>query len=505
MVRTLELRKFYFRISYIIPLLALGILISFLVPVNYLLNYFHDDSFFYIKIARNISVGLGSTFDSVNPTNGYHPLWLMILSLLFFSAKFVFGDLTPEFTFRLTLLTEFVLCSMISLFLYKTFALLYKKNLYIFFGVCILLNLAYVFTIDLGMETHLTILLIALYFYCKTIEVKTNTSLVIVKSVLLSCIFLSRTDYLFTLIPVMLIAELFTHWNNKKESLFLIVSILISSSTYFLLNLYLFGDFFAISSHIKNTFPAPVLIYNLSGIFGFFHKRLAFQLIFFIISFSLFLILIIKSREKNPHFDFDLFLSFMLTGTSSFLLLHLFFNGENIKPWYMGSTFFLVTIALTRMLAFDYSKVAVLLIAVFFAFGIIAPRSNQDSAYEYAKDLTMLTKPTDLIYQIDASGIVGLFSERNVINGDGMVNSFEYYEHMKTNRVKEYLQNKNINYYSVYSQFYEESNRIVLTHPTYQVGECRFDVFPSSSLIYRSEETTYFKTEKMHWLLFKFD
>ena len=39
-----------------------------------LANFFHDDAFFYIKTAQNISVGLGSTFDGLNQTNGYHPL-----------------------------------------------------------------------------------------------------------------------------------------------------------------------------------------------------------------------------------------------------------------------------------------------------------------------------------------------------------------------------------------------------------------------------------------------
>lgn len=37
-----------------------------------------DDAWYYFTIARNVSNGLGSTFDGINPTNGYHPLWLLI-------------------------------------------------------------------------------------------------------------------------------------------------------------------------------------------------------------------------------------------------------------------------------------------------------------------------------------------------------------------------------------------------------------------------------------------
>ncbi|HMI30346.1 MAG TPA: hypothetical protein VK527_01310, partial [Candidatus Limnocylindrales bacterium] len=36
-----------------------------------------DDSFFYLQVARNIAAGHGSTFNTVSPTNGYHPLWMV--------------------------------------------------------------------------------------------------------------------------------------------------------------------------------------------------------------------------------------------------------------------------------------------------------------------------------------------------------------------------------------------------------------------------------------------
>ena len=41
-----------------------------------------DDAYYYFEIARNIAAGKGSTFDGINPTNGYHPLWCGVLALL---------------------------------------------------------------------------------------------------------------------------------------------------------------------------------------------------------------------------------------------------------------------------------------------------------------------------------------------------------------------------------------------------------------------------------------
>jgi hypothetical protein len=42
-----------------------------------------EDGFYYFQIARNVAAGLGSTFDGVHATNGYHPLWLAVLVPLF--------------------------------------------------------------------------------------------------------------------------------------------------------------------------------------------------------------------------------------------------------------------------------------------------------------------------------------------------------------------------------------------------------------------------------------
>ena len=47
-----------------------------------------DDAYYYFKVAQNISQGLGSTFDGINLTNGYHPLWMLICIPIFALARF---------------------------------------------------------------------------------------------------------------------------------------------------------------------------------------------------------------------------------------------------------------------------------------------------------------------------------------------------------------------------------------------------------------------------------
>ncbi len=40
-----------------------------------------DDFFYYAQVARNLALHGASTFDGIHRTNGYHPLWLLVLAL----------------------------------------------------------------------------------------------------------------------------------------------------------------------------------------------------------------------------------------------------------------------------------------------------------------------------------------------------------------------------------------------------------------------------------------
>ncbi len=65
-----------------------GLLIAFGYQYSVLDWFLTDDAFYYFKIAQNIAEGHGSTFDGVNLTNGYHPLWLLLNVPVFALARF---------------------------------------------------------------------------------------------------------------------------------------------------------------------------------------------------------------------------------------------------------------------------------------------------------------------------------------------------------------------------------------------------------------------------------
>ena len=53
-------------------------------PVGWLLRMIlGDDPFYYFTIARNVGRGYGFTFDTIAPTDGFHPLWMIVILPIF--------------------------------------------------------------------------------------------------------------------------------------------------------------------------------------------------------------------------------------------------------------------------------------------------------------------------------------------------------------------------------------------------------------------------------------
>ena len=78
----------YFQIGLVSLILLLNVVILF-SHQSVVLNWFNtDDAFYYFKVAQNIVEGQGVSFDGIARTNGYHPLWLIVLLPIFVLARF---------------------------------------------------------------------------------------------------------------------------------------------------------------------------------------------------------------------------------------------------------------------------------------------------------------------------------------------------------------------------------------------------------------------------------
>jgi hypothetical protein len=79
----------WFETILVIVVMSMSLYAALSDPQNLSWRWFtRDDAYYYFKVAQNISEGHGSTFDGINRTNGYHPLWMLVCIPIFALARF---------------------------------------------------------------------------------------------------------------------------------------------------------------------------------------------------------------------------------------------------------------------------------------------------------------------------------------------------------------------------------------------------------------------------------
>ena len=73
-------------LNLILVAVALTAIASVTVPLlsDRILAYYVDDFFYYLQIAHNLVQHGRSTFDGTTLTNGYHPLWMLVVTIFYF-------------------------------------------------------------------------------------------------------------------------------------------------------------------------------------------------------------------------------------------------------------------------------------------------------------------------------------------------------------------------------------------------------------------------------------
>lgn len=83
-------RKLIILLQILLGLAAMaGSIYVSVTPANSLMNWYNsDDAFFYYKVAQNVLAGHGFTFDQINLSNGFHPLWMLVCLGVFWLSHF---------------------------------------------------------------------------------------------------------------------------------------------------------------------------------------------------------------------------------------------------------------------------------------------------------------------------------------------------------------------------------------------------------------------------------
>jgi len=204
-----------------LALFILGITLSLCVAfsnVNNIIRWFNiDDGFFYFKVARNAANGFGFTFDGINRTNGFHPLWMAVCIAVFSIVK---SDLILPL--RIFIIIAGVLNGLSVIYLFRILSRILSHWIAITLAVlwAVIPSIAKITTMQ-GMETGLSLFLLLLlieraqkWFLQDT---RPTYSQLFLFGLVAALALLARLDNLFYVVPICLFA--FFKWSFKNHLL----------------------------------------------------------------------------------------------------------------------------------------------------------------------------------------------------------------------------------------------------------------------------------------------
>jgi hypothetical protein len=138
---------------------CLWLLTLCLLPHGRWVDYLSDDAYYYLKVARNIALGNGPSFDGLTVTTGFHPLFAFILSGF---QKIL--PMTPEALPRAMLMFNSAGCLATGFFIWSTLHQLWGKRTATWGAIFWYSNPHALLMVSTGMEGSLYACLLAACF-----------------------------------------------------------------------------------------------------------------------------------------------------------------------------------------------------------------------------------------------------------------------------------------------------------------------------------------------------
>jgi len=212
-------------------------------------SQFIDDAFYYLLIARNFAASGVPTFDGVNATNGFHPLWMLMLAGMYEVVGTGAGLFTQIVAAKvLELLT---LAGALAMCLFAFRRLRHATPLaWGFPGAAVILLAPRLYVFEQGMESTLAagLLLAALY---GAIDRRPRWLMAT-----LPLLFLARLDSLVFVIGPLALWWVLQEGPNWRAHARTFAPVALAAAAVIGLNLALTGEANTISGRIKSSFPA---------------------------------------------------------------------------------------------------------------------------------------------------------------------------------------------------------------------------------------------------------
>ncbi len=450
--------------------IAARLFFVFSSPEN-LITIVPDDAFYYFKIAKNICLGLGSSFDGINPTNGYHPLWMIILLPL---AKLITA---PWVMIKTTLFLAVIFNTATAVLLNRFLKEKTQNSLVANIGLVLyFLNYRVIANSLNGLETSLASFLLMVLIF---LVLGRNFNFVKPKNfailgTIFGMAFLARTDLIFYLLPLFLIVISRAKNNHFKNGVLFSITSFITISPWIFWNLAKFNTILQSSANavpfvlkqylLTSSQHQGIILRNSITLLGKFFINDFFSILgfpcFFVILTLIFLLRLTAQCRRKITPIFSLFL-----GGIFLTFIHVSIR-QYPRPWYFDQLILIGSIIISYIFFLFLSlkkdsknilkrfTVLVIFLVAIFNLNKIIYLNEYPHQIEMLKAGEWLNRNTDE-KEISASfncGIIGYFSDRSVINLDGVVNN-KAYKAIKEYRLWEFINQSEAKYFIDYDPF----------------------------------------------------
>ncbi len=458
------------------------------IPRDLVLNGLLDDSFYYLHTARNIVAGLGSSFDGVEATNGYHPLWMILLLIparlltghpdslvrvgLLLGAVFGLGSLLlvrhilirtagawaatvgillfawPRFFGQTLNLLE----TSLLLFLYAVLASLLlclnRNGADNAEGPCIRAPLPS--RSSSGGGKHKAV-------ESPSAEFSDQASRRILIGLLLGLASLARLDTVFLLIAFGICGAL-EAWREGRSRGFIralwirLLPLVVASAVvlpYLVWNLTRFGHLQPVSGAAKSGFPVPdfqpglllrhpefaLLLLVGTGFFLASLKRPASAMVRMLGLFGLAGLL---------HMAYTLL--FMRWGVDRWHFVLMMPAGLLGIPWLMERMLSRPSSGGSRWIRTSTIAIGVIAAVIVQGSSLMMRGGRHLAAVREAALWAADNLPEDTVFAMSDAGVFAYYGRRTTVNLDGLINSYDYLDALRTGRVSEYLHHRGVDY-----------------------------------------------------------
>lgn len=439
------------------------------------LNY--DDSFYYYLIARNFTRGLFSTADGTHLTNGYHPLWAVLLTPVFWLVR------DSDRALRVAKMEELAIlllagCLSISAGLKAG----WKVPVLLIFPVCLFSNPIYF----CGLEVAPQVLVLATLMFLLTSLFQYPESLWKWVAVSVICALLPwvRLEALTAGIATATLVSLYMLWARRgslSRVLGIWAGVIGGLAVYFAYNGMVFGTAVPVSGQMKAYWTTlrfaqaggRHLLHAAHFYLGQ-HKTLlaAMTACLLLVGFSWSRPLYRTARYRVNHAVdvFVLALAFFLLSRLLYSICFLYFAYDAswyyvpgmlllalLSPLIVSRIFLLSRMDSNRKLQHRRTEAWAGIVALVLVIAAARPFQDiriwnsgwkpnwQAASFEGAQWMNEHLPPDAVIGSSD-SGIVAYFSKHSVVNLDGFVNSEEFFAAVRNQSVETWMRRENINY-----------------------------------------------------------